>query len=182
MISILAISGSLRRASSNTALLRAAAMLAPAGMTITLYSGLAELPHFNPDLEGAEPPAVTDLRRQLRASDGVLIASPEYAHGVAGAMKNALDWLVGGEEFVDKPVILLNASQRATHAQAALTEIVTTMAARVVVEASVIVPLLGQQLDAAGIAAHPEISSVLRAALTAYARAIEACRAEKWVG
>ena len=135
MIRILAISGSLRRASTNTALLRAAAMLAPEGMTITLYSGLAELPHFNPDLEGAEPPAVTDLRRQLRASDGLLIASPEYAHGVAGAMKNALDWLVGGEEFVDKPVALLNASQRATHAQAALAETVTTMAARVVAEA-----------------------------------------------
>lgn len=182
MIRILAISGSLRRASSNTALLRAAAMLAPTGMTITLYSGLAELPHFNPDLEGAEPPAVTDLRRQLRTSDGVLIASPEYAHGIAGAMKNALDWLVGGEEFVDKPVALLNASQRATHAQAALTEIVTTMAARIVAEASVTVPLLGQQLDAAGIAAHPEISSTLRAALAAYARAIEAYRAEKQVG
>ena len=182
MIKILAISGSLRRASSNTALLRATAMLAPAGMTITLYSGLAELPHFNPDLEGAEPPAVTDLRRQLRASDGLLIASPEYAHGIAGAMKNALDWLVGGEEFVDKPVALLNASQRATHAQAALTETVATMAARIVAEASVTVPLLGKQLDAAGIAAHPEISSVLRAALAAYARAIEARRAEKQAG
>lgn len=178
MIKILAISGSLRRASSNTALLRAATLLAPEGMTITLYSGLGELPHFNPDLEGVEPPAVTDLRRQLRASDGLLIASPEYARGVAGAMKNALDWLVGGEEFVDKPVALLNASQRATRAQAALTETVTTMAARVVAEASVTVPLLGKQLDAAGFAAHPEISSMLRAALAAFARAIEARHAE----
>ena len=89
---------------------------------------------------------------------------------------------MGGEEFVDKPVALFNASQRATCAQAALTETITTMAARVVAEASVTVPLLGKQLDAAGIAAHPEISSVLRAALAAYARAIEARRAEKRVG
>ena len=92
----LAISGSLRLASSNTALLRAAALVAPEGVEIILYRGLGDLPHFNPDLEAAEPPSVTEFREQVRISDGLLISSPEYAHGVPGVLKNALDWLVGG--------------------------------------------------------------------------------------
>jgi chromate reductase len=169
---ILAISGSLRGASSNTALLRAAAALAPAGLEIAVYGGLGDLPHFNPDLEANEPPAVTDLRARVRWADGLLISSPEYAHGVPGAMKNALDWLVGGEEFIYKPVALLNASPRATHAQASLAETIRTMSGRLVAEASIDVPLLGKNLDAAAIAAQPEIADALRAALAAFARAI----------
>jgi chromate reductase len=178
MIRILAISGSLRAVSSNTALLQATAVLAPEGVEIELYGGLGDLPHFNPDLETNEPPAVTDLRDRVRRADGLLISSPEYAHGVPGAMKNALDWLVGGEEFIYKPVALLNASPRATHAQASLAETITTMSGRLVAEASIAVPLLGVKLDAAGIAAHPEISGVLRDAIAAFARAIEEFRDE----
>jgi chromate reductase, NAD(P)H dehydrogenase (quinone) len=172
MIRILAISGSLRAVSSNTALLHAAAALAPAGVEIEVYGGLGELPHFNPDLEADEPAAVTDLRARVRRADGLLISSPEYAHGVPGAMKNALDWLVGGDEFIYKPVALLNASPRATHAQASLAETITTMSGRLIAEASIAVPLLGAKLDAAGIAAHPEIAGALREALGAFARAI----------
>ena len=153
-ISILAISGSLRKASLNTALLRAAITLAPADVKITLYGGLGVLPLFNPDLEGFEPSSVMDFRTQLRQADGVLIASPEYAHGVTGAMKNALDWVVGGEEFVDKPVALLNASPRATHAYASLKETITVMSARIVEQASITVPLLGKNLDEAGIVSN----------------------------
>jgi chromate reductase len=175
---ILAISGSLRTVSSNTALLRAAAALAPEGMEIALYGGLGDLPHFNPDLEENEPPAVTDLRTRVRWADGLLISSPEYAHGVPGAMKNALDWLVGGDEFIYKPVALLNASPRATHAQASLTETIKTMSGRLVAEASIAVQLLGTSRDAAVVAADPEIASALRAALEAFARAIEIYRAE----
>jgi chromate reductase len=172
---ILAISGSLRRASSNTALLRAAAALAPEGIEVVWYSGLGDLPHFNPDVEEVEPlpPSVADLRAQVREADGLLISSPEYAHGVPGVMKNALDWLVGGEEFIWKPVALLNASPRATHAQASLIETITTMSGRVVAEASIALPLLGRKIDEAGIVADPEMSSALRAALTAFARAIQ---------
>src|SRR5215210_7667841 len=94
---IIAISGSLRRQSSNAALLRAAAGVAPDGIQVVMYDGLGELPHFNPDLdeEGSEPPArVRELRELLIGADAVLISSPEYAHGVPGAFKNMLDWLV----------------------------------------------------------------------------------------
>lgn len=172
-VRILAISGSLRAASSNTALLRAAALLAPEGVEITVYGGLGELPHFNPDLEEAEPPAVTELRHQVRIADGLLISSPEYAHGVPGVLKNALDWLVGGDEFIGKPVALLNASPRAIHAQASLRETVITMSGRIVDEASIAVPLLAKNLDAADIAAHPEMSKAVEAAVVAFARAIQ---------
>jgi chromate reductase, NAD(P)H dehydrogenase (quinone) len=178
MIRILAISGSLRAVSSNTSLLQAAAALAPAGVEIDIYRGLGALPHFNPDLEEHEPAEVTDLRAWVRRADGLLISSPEYAHGVPGVMKNALDWLVGGDEFIYKPVALLNASPRATHAQASLAETVVTMSGRLVAEASIAVPLLGVKLDAAGIAAHPEISGAVRQAIVAFARAIEGFQTE----
>ena len=172
MMNILAISGSLRRASSNTTLLRAVQLLAPDTMTITLYVGLGDLPHFNPDLEGMEAQAVLDFRNQLKASDGVLISSPEYAHGVPGSLKNALDWLVASGELIYKPVALLNPSPRSTYAQASLTEILTVMTATVVEAACVTLPIAGKPLDAAAIAAHPEFAPALQAALTSLADAI----------
>src|SRR4051812_33250868 len=107
---IIAICGSLRAQSSNLALLRAAAKIAA---EVQVYDGLAKLPHFNPDddAEGATPPpAVAELRAMLADADGILISSPEYAHGVPGALKNALDWLVSDGALVDKPVALINAS------------------------------------------------------------------------
>ena len=170
---LLALSGSLRAASSNTTLLRATTVLAPAGVEVTLYGDLGDLPHFNPDLDGdVPPPAVREFRAQVQAADGVLISSPEYAHGVPGVLKNALDWLVGSGEMVGKPVALINASPRATHAQAHLTETLTVMSASLVAEASLAVPLLGRTLDAAGIVADPEMSGALRGALAAFAHAL----------
>jgi chromate reductase, NAD(P)H dehydrogenase (quinone) len=177
-IRILAISGSLRQISSNTALLNAAIALAPENVEIKLYGGLGDLPPFNPDLEPTEPPSVTDLKRQIQWSDGLLISSPEYAHGVPGVLKNALDWLVSGEEFVYKPVALWNASPQATHAQASLTEIITVMSGRLVPEASITVPLPGKNLDAEGIVSHPEISAALRTAIVVFANEIDRYRAE----
>ena len=167
MIKLFAISGSIRQFSSNTALLRAAAILAPQNVKISIYGDLGNLPHFNPDLEGFEPPSVIDFRSQLQMADGVLIASPEYAHGITGVMKNALDWVVGSGEFVHKPVALLNASFRAIHAQESLREILKTMDARIVPEASKTIPLPNNKIDETGIIAHPELSSSLRIAVAA---------------
>jgi NAD(P)H-dependent FMN reductase len=181
-IRILAVSGSLRAASSNTALLEAARALAPEGVEITLYDGLATLPHFNPDLDGLDagtaPPEVANFRVRLEASDGVMISSPEYAHGVPGAMKNAIDWVVSSGEIYDKPVALLNASMGATHAYQSLAETLRTADADIVWEASVRVGLSTNRIDEAGIVSSPELSGVLRAALAAFVRAIEARRAE----
>jgi len=175
-LKILAISGSLRAHSSNTEVLRAAASLAPQSAQVSLFVGIAKLPHFNPDLdvEGAVPPEpVRDFRTQVGEADGVLISSPEYAHGVPGALKNALDWLVSGPEMVRKPVGLLNASPRSGFAQTSLAEILRTMAAVLVAGASVELPLGGRRLSAAEIVADPELASRLRMAVQALASAAE---------
>lgn len=176
LMNFLAISGSLRAASLNSALLRAAARLAPSDISVVLYRGLGDLPLFNPDIEASNPSPVADLRRQILSADALLIASPEYAHGVSGVMKNALDWMVGCEAFVSKPVALLNASPRAVHAQAALRETVAVMSARIVEKASVTVPILGANLNEDEIVVDPDISAALLAALVALRVAVVAAR------
>jgi NAD(P)H-dependent FMN reductase len=149
------------------------AALAPAEVQVVLYSGLSELPPFNPDLDTqTPPPAVSEFRKQLLASDGVLISSPEYAHGVPGTLKNALDWLVRSGELYEKPVALINASPHSTHAQASLAETLSTMTARVVLDACVAVAVPRKNLDASAIFSDPVISRSLSLAIAAFARAI----------
>ena len=130
-VRIAALSGSLRGASINTELLREIAVRAPDWFAVELLP-LGGLPLFNPDLEADLPEAVEAFRANVGAADALIIASPEYAHGVSGVLKNALDWLVGYDGFAGKPVLLLNAAPRARHAIAALRETLSTMAARIV--------------------------------------------------
>lgn len=172
MLDILALSGSLRAASGNTALLRAAQSLAPAGMTIEIYDGLGALPLFNPDLDPRDFPNVTAFLARAARADALLIACPEYARGIPGAFKNALDWLVGCEAFSAKKAALLNASGRATEAQAALRLVLTTMAIELVEPACVTVPLVGDGWTAAAIIADTDLNQRLRAALTAFGDAL----------
>ncbi len=161
---VLAFCGSLRRASMNAALLRATARLAPPGMAIDLFDGLGSLPLFNPELEADMPAAVARMHRAVERCDALLIASPEYAHGITGVLKNALDWLVSFEGFVHKPVAIFNASPRSVHADAALREILITMSARLIDTACLELPLRGRGLDEQQIAASHggEIRDALR--------------------
>ena len=148
---LLAISGSLRRASTNTAALEALARLSPEGVKVLVYGDLAKLPPFNPDddvEDKPKPEAVETLRALVDASDALVIAAPEYAHGLPGALKNALDWLVASETFAGKPTALINTSPRAFHAQASLREILSTMAARLIPEAFVSISLTGKAATA----------------------------------
>jgi NAD(P)H-dependent FMN reductase len=169
-VRILAISGSLRAHSSNGAVVEAARRLAPDGVEVELYRDLATLPHFNPDVEmTALPPRAAALRAAVGRADALLVSTPEYAHGLPGSLKNALDWLVGGPEFVGKPLALVNASPRSVHAQAQLAEIVATMSGVRVSEASVTLDLAGRRIDADGIVADPLLSAALRAAVAALA-------------
>lgn len=126
---MLPLSGSLRKASLNTAMLTMACHCAPPGLRMLRCHGLGDLPLFNQDLEPNEPSSVVRLREELAMADAVVIASPEYAHGVSGVMKNALDWMVTSGVFVDKPVALWNASPRASIALAALRETLIVMSA-----------------------------------------------------
>ncbi|HEY5945038.1 MAG TPA: NADPH-dependent FMN reductase, partial [Kofleriaceae bacterium] len=131
-MNVLAISGSLRATSSNAAIVRAAARLAPPGVLIDAYEGVAALPHFSPDLDVAPvPPAVEALRAAVGRCDALMITTPEYAHGMPGSLKNALDWLVSATEPIDKAVLLISASPSgAAHAHAQLTEVLRTMSMR----------------------------------------------------
>lgn len=171
-MNILAISGSLRAASINTAFLRAVAHTAPRDIQVILFEGMATLPIFNPDLDAAPPEPISQWRLLVARADALLIASPEYAHGVTSAIKNALDWLVSFEPFVNKPVAVINTSARAHHADDALREILMTMNANLVASASITVPLLGASLNVHDLAhtklltdATEQISQGLRGAM-----------------
>lgn len=173
---VLCLSGSLRRRSANTAALQAAQALAPVGLELVLYDGLGDLPPFNPDVEAvALPPPVLFLREQVGQADALLMACPEYAHGVPGVFKNLLDWLVGSLEFPGKPVAWLNASGRGSHhAQDALVEILQTMSARVLGGASGSVALPGAGSSRGEVLASAERCAELRALLTALEHALRA--------
>lgn len=172
-MNVLAVSGSLREASSNTSLLRALGALAPADAAVSFSVPLDSLPFFNSDVEEAGlPPSVRVWRTEVGLADAIVISSPEYAHGVSGVLKNALDWLVGGVEIHGKPVSVLNARPQATIAHAALVETLRVMGARVVDRTAV--PLAGRQVDHRGIASDPDIASSLLAVLSTLRRSIEA--------
>jgi len=153
-------------------LLRAAQGLAPAGMTIALFDGVGGLPHFNPDLDPATQPPVAAFLGRAERADALLIACPEYARGIPGTFKNALDWLVGSETFSGKKAMLLNASARAIESQAALRLVLTTMAVEIVEPASITLPLPGPDWTPAAIMADPALTTPLRAALWALADAL----------
>lgn len=161
---ILALSGSLRKTSLNSALIQAAAFLAPAKINVFPYQNLGDLPLFNLDLEGNENLPVIEFRKQIIDCDGVLIASPEYAHGVSGVIKNALDWVVSSGEFVGKRVALINTSSRAKHADKSLREILKTMNAKIIPRASLTIPL-PNPIDAEKITANPTLSEMVIKAL-----------------
>ena len=153
---VLALSGSLRKASLNTAMLTMAADCAPPGLGVSGPRGLGDLPLFNPDLEAHEPLSVARLRHDIARADALLIASPEYAHGVSGVMKNALDWMVASGVFVDKPVVLWNASPRASHALAALHETLTVMSSRLIDAASLALLIKAPEAGATPVNPNPE--------------------------
>ena len=172
---LLALSGSLRARSINTELLRAVALVAPAETHIRFSDHLGGLPHYNPDLdaEGMSPPEiVAQLRTAIAAADAIVISSPEYAHGVAGAFKNLLDWLVSGPELVGKPVCILSASTGSRFGPAALVETLRTMSAVVVTGDAITVPVNGRRMDATEIASDAELTSTIGDVLASIASAV----------
>lgn len=171
-IKILALSGSLRKASYNTAVLKALQVLAPDRVDIMVGS-IDQLPLFNPDREDEHIPALAELISSLQVSDGLIIASPEYAHGISGPMKNALDWLVGSFEFPNKPIMLINTSPRASHALEALNEVLLTMSGNIIESACITVPLLGSELDKEGILENKEITNILTKGLNEFCNQIK---------
>jgi NAD(P)H-dependent FMN reductase len=145
IINILAISGSLRVDSSATAVMKEVTSMMPEGVHVTVYEGLGNLPHFNDSL--TVPAEVDQFRKMVAEADGVLICTPEYAFGIPGSLKNALDWTVGTGEFVEKPVALITAASVGKNAHAALLLTLTALSARVAEGAEMVIPFIRARLD-----------------------------------
>ncbi|MGX9147375.1 NADPH-dependent FMN reductase [Mesorhizobium sp. 128a] len=171
MIELLAISGSLRAASTNSALLAALAYNAPSGCRVSLYDELGQLPIFNPDDEGERTPReAARLIEAVTSADGIIVSCPEYAHGVPGGMKNALDWLVSRDAAVGKPAMLVHASARSLYARAALAEIMRTMSFALCEDALLEIALLGRKPpEMEAILAESDNLLAMRAAVEAFA-------------
>jgi chromate reductase len=142
----LLISGSLRAASTNSAVLRTACEVVPPGVEGVLYEGLGKLPHFNPDLDGPRLPAeVTRLRAGIQAATALVVSTPEYAGALPGSFKNLLDWTIGDDQpgsIYNKPVAWINASPRgAEGAHAELRRVLGYAHATVVEAACLHVPV-----------------------------------------
>ena len=174
---ILAICGSLRLRSSNRALLLAARKHAPANMDVEIFESIRDLPHFDPDMDRLDrdpedrPESVLRLRRELATSDAMLISTPEYAHGLPGSLKNALDWLVSDPAMTGKPVALIYGSTGdASYAQKQLMEILTTMSGVVVRDAILGVAGVRSKIDDSGTVSDPQLVLDIESAL----RALEA--------
>lgn len=121
MKNILVISGSTRKNSVNSTIIQAVSDLAASDFHFEKYIGIDHLPHFNPDLDTEQSPqAVNDFRQKIKAADGVLICTPEYAMGVPGSLKNAIDWTVSSCDFSNKPVALITASSLGEKGHASL--------------------------------------------------------------
>jgi chromate reductase, NAD(P)H dehydrogenase (quinone) len=170
MAHLLTVSGSLRAGSPNATLVAAAARVAPTGVVVRPYSALAALPAFNPDVEegdGPIPSEVEHWRAALTWADAVLFSSPEYAHGIPGAFKNALDWVVGSGELVDKRVGLLSASAASQFAHPQIVEVLRTMNAAVVPESTIVIDLPRRGVDVERLVNDPAVATSLRAAVAA---------------
>ena len=177
-VSVLLISGSLRAESTNAAAIRTAAALAPPEIETTLYDGVADLPHFNPDddAEGSEPhPAVAHLRDAIRRADAILICTPEYAGALPGALKNLLEWTIGDGGTYGKPVAWINVSGPAAptggaDAHDSLRKVLTYSGADIVEEACLRVPLTRQMVGTDGLVSDAPALEEIRRALEELAR------------
>jgi chromate reductase len=147
-LKVLAISGSTRSSSSNLNLIKAVSILAEQRFQTTIFEGLTSLSHFNPDLDNEAPPIeVAAFRQQLREADGILICTPEYALGVPGSLKNAIDWTVSSMELNQKPVALITAGLSGKVAHQSLLGTLLMVEARISQHMQVIVPFVKTKVN-----------------------------------
>lgn len=163
---VVGVSGSLREASLNTLYLRSLALACPDHIDFRIYNDLASIPPFNFDQDGSPPKSVLDWKAFLSQSDMIVISSPEYAHGMSGVLKNALDWLVSDYQLLDRPLAFPNISVRAHIAQSQLEEVLRTMGFTLVEpcspKASIARPFINPELSDKETLLHPELSEQLR--------------------
>jgi len=142
---LLAISGSARQDSTNTALLKAMKDLAPEGVELSVFHSLDTLPVFSPDAEGERTPiAVMRFLELVATADGIIISSPEYVRSIPGGMKNAIDWMVSRFEIIGKPIALTHASHRGDEMLDSLRIVLATVSDGFLPHVFLRVPLVGK--------------------------------------
>lgn len=145
---IIAICGSTRKSSSNLNLILAIKELSTDIFSINIYDRLAEIPHFNPDLDNENvPKQVVDFRGQLKEADGILICTPEYAMGVPGTLKNAIDWTVSSCEFYHRPTALITASSVGEKGHASLLETLKIIEAQITEETQLLISFVKTKIN-----------------------------------
>jgi chromate reductase len=165
---IFAISGSLRVGSSNHAILNALGQMMPSNITYTIYNGLSEIPAFDPGMDNDSPPAaVAEFRRQLTEANGIIICTPEYAYGIPGALKNALDWTVSSASFSGKPTALITASTGGETAHEALIKVLGAIDAGLIKESTLLISFIRSKMDSEGNIKDEQTAGKLRLVLEA---------------
>ncbi|HEY5368165.1 MAG TPA: NADPH-dependent FMN reductase [Hanamia sp.] len=145
---ILAISGSTRKDSTNHRLLKAIAEISKNNFDVIFYNELSLIPAFNPDEDNENvAKGITRFRNLIRQSDGVIICTPEYAHGVPGSLKNAIDWTVGTGDFSQKPTLLITASTDGKYGHAALVETLRVIEAKNIGELQLLIPFASTKIS-----------------------------------
>lgn len=161
---VLVIPGSLRPNSSSNQLIREMIRIAPASLSLEVFEGVGDLPHFNDPID--IPETVLMFLERIKSSDVVLICTPEYAFGIPGSLKNALDWTVSSGEFVNKPVSVVTASSSGEKGHAALLLVLTAISARVIQDATLLVPHIRAKLDDTGRIIDTTLETELRRVLS----------------
>lgn len=153
-IKILAISGSLRENSFSTKILKLLNNSAPRDTTFQITDKLSKLPHFNPDIDQDDAFAeVEEFRAELKTAESIIISTPEYAKGVPGVLKNALDWIVSSGEFIDKPTAVISASPLPTGGEEAMRSLLLTLGminATIPEGATLSIPQVSLKIDDSG--------------------------------
>lgn len=174
---IFAISGSTRQNSTNHNLIKAIAIIFADKITVELFEGLAILPTFNPDDTDKDIPEVTLFRKGIAGADGVIICTPEYAHGVPGSLKNAIDWTVSTNEFYHKPTVLITASTDGTAGHAALLETLKTIEAGNIEQLQLLVQFAKTKINGDNIIKDEATAIAVKKLMEAFIATIEATAA-----
>lgn len=164
---IFAISGSLRSGSSNHAILNFLKKMAPADIAFTIYDRLADIPPFDPGNDHESPnEAVAELRNFITNADAVIICTPEYAYGIPGQLKNALDWMVSSGSFIGKLTALITASTGGENAHEALKKVLGAIDANRPEEATLLISFIRSKMDGNGNITDEDVAEKLRLLFT----------------
>lgn len=166
---ILAICGSTRKESSNLHLIKFIANLFKEEFHFSLFNELKSIPPFDPDDDiDPAPIKISEFRKRIKEADGVLICTPEYAMGVPGTLKNAIDWTVSSAEFSKKPTILITASSVGEKGHAALLETLRIIECTIPEELQLLIPYIKTKINPEGVVTHEQTIEKLRTLLSAF--------------